>query len=161
MRRRFCLPNDMLMFLAVILFDQLIKIVVKLSMVPGESIPVVRDVFHLTFVLNPGAAFGIMENQRLFFVLAGTIVIAAAFCMYPTIRKMDRWMHYGVMALLGGAVGNLIDRIESGLVVDYLDFRFWPVFNLADIAIVIGVGSMLYSILFLGEGSQRKRRNIR
>lgn len=149
------------MFLLVILSDQLIKMVVKLFMAPGESIPIVEDVFHLTFVLNPGAAFGIMENQRLFFVLAGIIVMVAALFMYPSIRKMDRWMHYGVVALLGGAGGNLIDRIESGLVVDYLDFRFWPVFNLADIAIVIGVGCMLYSILFLGEDTSSKGRAVR
>ena len=139
---------DILLFLLVILFDQIVKIAVKLSMLPGESIPIVPEVFHLTYVLNPGAAFGILEHQRMFFIFAGLIVMGVAIWIYPRLRRMDNWLHYGMMALLGGAVGNLIDRVANGLVVDFLDFRFWPVFNIADIAIVIGVGCMIYAILF-------------
>lgn len=161
MSQKFHVPGDVLMFICLVLADQFVKLMVKLFMVPGESIPIVDNVFHLTFVLNPGAAFGIMENQRLFFVAAGIVVMVAALILYPSIRRMDRWMHYGVVALLGGAGGNLIDRIENGLVVDYLDFRFWPVFNLADIAIVTGVGCMLYSILFLEDGISGKGRTVR
>lgn len=142
------IPMDILLFLIVILFDQAVKIAVKLSMLPGESIPIVPDVFHLTYVLNPGAAFGILENQRMFFILAGFVVLGVAVWLYPRLRRMDRWLHYGTMALLGGAVGNLIDRVENGLVVDFLDFRFWPVFNIADVAIVAGVACMIYAILF-------------
>ena len=139
---------DLLLFFFIVLFDQVVKVIVKLAMLPGESIPVIPQVFHLTYVLNPGAAFGILEHQRAFFIVAGVMVLAAALWLYPRLRHADRWMLYGSMALLGGAVGNLIDRIENGLVVDFLDFRFWPVFNIADIAIVAGVGCMIYAILF-------------
>ncbi len=155
MKRRLRIPKDIVLFIFVILVDQFIKVVVEHHMVPGESIPVFKDVFHLTFVLNPGAAFGILEDQRLFFVWMGGVILAVAAVMYPSLHRMDVWMRYGAAALLGGAAGNLIDRIENGLVVDFLDFRFWPVFNIADIAIVVGVGCMLYSIVFCSEDNNR------
>jgi len=148
LRPKVSFPMDILLFFLVIAFDQIVKIAIKLSMLPGESIPIVPDIFHLTYVLNPGAAFGILENQRLFFIFAGILVMGAAGLLYPRLRRMDAWLHYGAMALLGGAAGNLIDRVENGLVVDFLDFRFWPVFNIADIAIVAGVACMIYAILF-------------
>ena len=136
------------LFFCIILVDQIIKLIVRLNMMPGESIPLVPQVFHFTYVLNPGAAFGILENQRMFFIVAGIFILLAALLLYPRLRQQDPWLRYGCVALLGGAVGNLIDRIHNGLVVDFLDFRIWPVFNIADIAIVGGVGCMLYAILF-------------
>ena len=128
------------LFFGIILVDQIVKLIVRLNMMPGESIPLVPQVLHFTYVLNPGAAFGILENQR--------IILLAALLLYPRLKRQNPWLRYGCIALLGGAVGNLIDRIHNGLVVDFLDFRIWPVFNIADIAIVGGVGCMLYAILF-------------
>ncbi|MBQ1510680.1 MAG: signal peptidase II [Selenomonadaceae bacterium] len=136
------------LFFGIILVDQIVKLIVRLNMMPGESIPLVPQVFHFTYVLNPGAAFGILENQRMFFIVAGIVILLAVLLLYPRLRRQNPWLRYGCIALLGGAVGNLIDRIYNGLVVDFLDFRIWPVFNVADIAIVGGVGCMLYAILF-------------
>lgn len=144
-----------LLFFGIIILDQIVKLAVKFTMVPGESIPLIPQVFHFTYVLNPGAAFGILENQRIFFIVAGVLILLFFACLYPRMRKQDPWMHYGCIALLGGAVGNLIDRIYNGLVVDFFDFRIWPVFNIADIAIVCGVGSMLYAIFFKSSGAKR------
>ena len=84
----------------------------------------------------------------MFFIVAGIFILLAALLLYPRLKRQNPWLRYGCIALLGGAVGNLIDRIHNGLVVDFLDFRIWPVFNIADIAIVGGVGCMLYAILF-------------
>ncbi|MBR2214487.1 MAG: signal peptidase II [Selenomonadaceae bacterium] len=137
-----------IIFFALVMLDQLVKLAVKVFMYPGESIPILPQIFHLTYVLNPGAAFGILENQRLFFILAGGVVLLAALYFLPKIRQESAVMHYGCAALLAGAVGNLIDRVYNGLVVDFLDFRFWPVFNIADIAIVLGVGCMMYALMF-------------
>ena len=117
-------------------------------MLPGMSIPVIRDIFHITFVLNPGAAFGILANQRFFFIAIGVAILVAAMYFYPRLRRQDVWIRYGTALLLGGAAGNLIDRIRYGLVIDFFDFRIWPVFNIADIAIVVGVGCIIYAILF-------------
>lgn len=114
----------------------------------GMSIPVIPHVFHITYILNAGAAFGILENQQWFFILVGILVLGAAAWFYSCLQRENAYIRYGVSLLLGGAAGNLIDRIFRGSVIDFFDFRIWPVFNIADIAIVVGVGCIIYSILF-------------
>lgn len=140
--------RDKIFFLVVVAVDQLTKAIVMRSMVPGQSIPIVRDVFHLTYVLNPGAAFGILSNQRMFLLVTGAALILATAYFYPLLKKSDAWLRLGATAILSGAVANLIDRVQTGFVVDFFDFRIWPVFNVADIAIVTGMGLMIYAILF-------------
>ena len=135
----------------IILLDQLVKLYIQSTMLPGMSFPIVQDVFHITFVLNPGAAFGILANQQFFFIGIGIAILLAAVYYYPMLKKQDIWIRYGAALLLGGAVGNLIDRIRYGVVIDFFDFRIWPVFNVADIAIVVGVGCIIYALLFRGE----------
>lgn len=135
----------------IILLDQLVKLYVQSTMLPGMSFPIIQDVFHITFVLNPGAAFGILANQQFFFIGIGIAILLAAVYYYPMLKKQDIWIRYGAALLLGGAVGNLIDRIRYGVVIDFFDFRIWPVFNVADIAIVVGVGCIIYALLFRGE----------
>lgn len=135
----------------IILLDQLVKLYVQSTMLPGMSFPIIQDVFHITFVLNPGAAFGILANQQFFFIGIGLLILLAAVYYYPMLKKQDIWIRYGAALLLGGAVGNLIDRIRYGVVIDFFDFRIWPVFNVADIAIVVGVGCIIYALLFRGE----------
>lgn len=136
------------LFFGIIILDQLVKNIVKFSMTPGESIPIVAGVFHLTYVLNPGAAFGMMENQRWFFVVAAAVFIIVGSCFYYKLVREGLFFRYGCMALLGGAAGNLIDRVSIGPVIDFFDFRVWPVFNIADIAIVLGVACMIYDVAF-------------
>ena len=133
-------------FLAIIL-DQLVKIYVVSNMKLGESIPVVQDIFHLTYVLNPGAAFGILENHRWFFIAICVAILLGVAIFYKSIRRECAMFRYGLGLLLGSAVGNLIDRIQNGLVVDFLDFRIWPVFNIADIAICVGAVMLVVSLL--------------
>ena len=137
----------------VILIDQLAKQAVEHFMMPGESIPIIAGVFHLTFVLNPGAAFGILENQQWFFIVVALVLIVGASAFYYKVAREGPFFRYGCMALVGGAAGNLIDRLTVGTVVDFFDFRVWPVFNIADIAIVLGMASMVYDIMFSRSGS--------
>ena len=136
------------LFFGILVLDQLVKGLIQVSYLPGESTPIIKNVFHITYVLNPGAAFGLLENQTWFFILAAAAISVAFVLCYPRLRRECGFLHYGCVALVAGAIGNLIDRIKTGLVVDFLDFRIWPVFNLADIAIVLGVVSMVYAILF-------------
>lgn len=144
---------DKVLFLGVVALDQFTKALVMKSMVPGESIPILQDIFHLTYVLNPGAAFGILSNQRAFLLATGAVLIVATAYFYPLLKKSDGCLQLGATMILSGAVANLIDRVQTGFVVDFFDFRIWPVFNVADIAIVLGMGFMIYSILFrLDEG---------
>lgn len=138
----------LVLFFLILVADQLTKFIVDAVFLPGESVPVLGSVFHLTYVLNPGAAFGLLEHARWFFILAAVALMVAFFCYRDRLSRQDAFFYYGCVALLAGAVGNLIDRIRLGVVIDFFDFRIWPVFNVADVAIVLGVASMIYAIIF-------------
>ena len=132
----------------LILADQAIKFLVVSYMKLGASIPVLAGIFHITYIENPGAAFGLFANQRVIFIVAAALVIAAACLMYRRLMSEKVIVRWGVALLLGGAAGNLIDRVRIGCVIDFLDFRIWPVFNIADIGICIGVALLMYALLF-------------
>ena len=134
--------------ICIVVLDQVVKFLVTHEMFPGMSIPVIQDVFHITFVLNPGAAFGILAHQRSFFIVMGIVIAILGGLFSPYIRRQCRIFRCGTALLLGGALGNLIDRVRFGHVIDFFDFRIWPVFNIADIAIVVGVAAIIYAILF-------------
>lgn len=136
-----------LISLAVIILDRVTKILVQSYLAEGESIPVVPGVMSLTYILNPGAAFGMLEHQRLFFILMTVAVIAVLIYFWRRIKEEAIVVQLGAAFFLGGAVGNLIDRIETGFVIDFFDFYFWPIFNVADIFICVGVGLIVWNIV--------------
>lgn len=133
--------------LAVVILDQFSKYIVVENMVRGESIPIIEEVFHLTYILNPGAAFGMFAHNRLFFIAIAVIVIGIIIWARREILASPWEVKAGCGLFLGGAIGNLIDRARQGLVIDFFDFRIWPVFNIADIAICIGVGLIIWNLL--------------
>ena len=130
----------------VFVIDQLVKHLVVSTMHLGQSFPVIKGIFHITYVLNPGAAFGMLEHQRWFFIVVALAAVLLGVFFYRKLQQESILMRSGAGLLLGGAVGNLADRIQSGLVVDFLDFRVWPVFNIADTAICAGAGILIYDI---------------
>ena len=134
------------LFFILLVLDQLSKCFIRMYMIPGESIPIVSGIFHITYVLNPGAAFGMLAHQRWFFIVVALAAVLLGVFFYKRLQQESILMRSGAGLLLGGAVGNLADRIQSGLVVDFLDFRVWPVFNIADIAICAGAGILIYDI---------------
>lgn len=142
---------EKVLFAGIIALDQFTKSRVVATMRLGESIPVVQDFFHFTYVTNPGAAFGILPNQRLFFLVMGGALLVLFAIFYPRIPKTDRLLKFGVLCLVSGSTANLIDRVQLGAVVDFFDFRVWPIFNVADIAVVIGMFVMVYVIIFMEE----------
>ena len=131
----------------LVALDQASKLWIASSMRLGQSIPVLEGIFHITYIENPGAAFGLFANQRWMFLGAGAALLLFAAASYRRIRREGRLTRCGAALLLGGAVGNLIDRIRLGRVIDFLDFRVWPVFNIADIGICVGVGCILFALL--------------
>ena len=137
----------MLVALLVIIFDQLTKYYVVSNFYLGESVPVIENIFHWTYILNPGAAFGMFEGSRWFFVVIAIGVLVGIWYMKDEINEGGWMMQYGAALFGGGAIGNLIDRARSGLVIDFFDFRIWPVFNVADIAICVGVAMILWKVL--------------
>lgn len=133
--------------LAVVILDQFSKYIVVENMALGESVPIIEEVFHLTYILNPGAAFGMFAHNRLFFIAIAVIVIGIIIWARREILASPWEVKAGCGLFLGGAIGNLIDRARQGLVIDFFDFRIWPVFNIADIAICIGVGLIIWNLL--------------
>lgn len=134
---------------AVIIFDRLVKKLVTSNMVPWETIPVIEDIFHFTYVQNRGAAFSMWQGQWL--ILIGLPLVAIAAGLVLIYLKRDKWdkaMLTAVAMICGGGLGNLIDRIALGYVVDIFDFRVFPVFNIADIFICMGCGLMVLDVLF-------------
>ncbi|MBN1526721.1 MAG: signal peptidase II [Candidatus Omnitrophica bacterium] len=118
--------------------DRLSKYAVCASLGYGGSVPVVPGIFHLTLTRNTGAAFGILKDGRFFFIGASLAAIAAIAVYISRRSPKDMLVSLALGLILGGASGNLVDRIRYGYVIDFLDFRVWPVFNIADSCITIG-----------------------
>ncbi len=136
--------NTILTAIAVTILDQVVKWFVQGHMDLGESIPLIPHVFHLTYIMNPGAAFGILEYQHTFFLGIVVILFAAYLIMRRRIPKNPVYFPIGIGMVLGGALGNAIDRVRYQGVVDFFDFRVWPIFNVADIAICVGMALILW-----------------
>ncbi len=131
---------------AVFGLDQLSKFIAVRSLNIDESLPVAENIFHFTLILNTGAAFGLLKGAVFFFIAVGIFAVCAI-TLYA--RKMSKPFFPRDMALgliLGGVLGNLADRLRFGYVIDFLDFRIWPVFNLADSAVTIGAILLIISV---------------
>ncbi len=135
--------------LLVLVVDQLSKYYVATHFRLLESVPVIENIFHWTYILNPGAAFGMMAGGRWLFVLIAASVLGGVWYLRKDIEEGGWWLQYGTALFVGGALGNLIDRARQGLVIDFFDFRIWPIFNVADIAICVGVGMIIWKILVM------------
>ncbi|WP_338825323.1 signal peptidase II [Neomoorella humiferrea] len=137
-----------LLLVALVLgLDQLTKYIVRVNFQPNESLPVINSFFHLTYVNNPGAAFGLFAYKTPVFVAITVLVVAVILIAYRILPPGSPVMRLALALITGGALGNLIDRLRFGYVVDFLDFRVWPVFNLADVAIVSGVILLCWQLL--------------
>ena len=162
---------------AIVLLDQWTKALVQQQMSLMESIPVIPNLFNLTYIRNPGAAFGLFVGMNrsargLFFLaITGAAIVVIGYFFVASIRddrrlaraggsacnrygsRHNRWLRTGLALVFGGAIGNLIDRMRYGEVVDFLDFylgpHHWPAFNVADSSITIGVTILLAAAFFL------------
>lgn len=128
--------------IAVVALDRLTKNFFANLLNYGESIPVIKNFFHFTLVYNTGIAFGLFKNHGFVFIVVPLIaIILLVFNIYYYRQNNDALSKMYIFAfslILGGAIGNLYDRIMYGHVIDFIDFRVWPVFNIADSAITVG-----------------------
>ena len=136
--------------------DQIIKYWALNYLKEIESIPVINNIFNLTYVENRGAAFGMLQNnQNIFIVVA--LIASCAGLYYLRTDKVNKIGKIGILLVISGAMGNLIDRIKLGFVVDYLDFHIiWSyVFNLADCFVVVGT---IFLCLYIITSEQKEDR---
>ncbi len=136
--------------LPILIIDQLTKFIVLKNFQPGESLPIIKNIFHISLVLNKGVAFGVLQEQGTKFVwiiYVCAIIITFILISYKKFFHKGRSTQVFLSLILAGAIGNLIDRVRFGYVIDFLDFRIWPVFNIADSAITIGTILLALQIL--------------
>jgi len=141
----------------VILADQITKYIIKINLALYDNIIVIDNFFNITHILNPGGAFGFfasgsLEVRRFIFLFMSSVVALFVLWFYKRCAVDFIFLSYGLALIFSGAMGNLIDRFRYGKVVDFLDFYIgsahWPAFNVADSAISIGMGILIYHILF-------------
>lgn len=148
-----------LLAIVIIIIDQITKWIVATQMTLGESIPVIQDIIYITSHRNKGAAFGILQGQMWFFYIVTIIVIIGIVYYMQKEAKNSRLFGVSLGLILGGAIGNFIDRLFRGEVVDFVNtypFGYnFPIFNVADSALCIGVG--LLFIKMIGDERRQKK----
>lgn len=154
-RRKYFLLLSIAGFLVSL--DQLTKTLVVGNFSLGESRDVIKNFFNLTLIHNTGAAFGILANlnpaiREPFFLIIPSLTLVAILYAFHKLRDDEVGSIFGLILIVGGAIGNLIDRMRLGYVVDFLDFHWFsryhfPAFNIADSAICVGVGILIFNLL--------------
>ncbi|MBE6564173.1 MAG: signal peptidase II [Ruminococcaceae bacterium] len=142
---------EVLVIAAVVVLDQLSKILTVKLLKPIGTFPIIEDVLHLTYVENTGASFGILKDHRWVFMTVSTVAILAILILLIVWRdRLSPMGGFSMAMIVGGGIGNMIDRIAYGYVVDMIDFRLihFAVFNVADSFIVVGTILLAVYVLF-------------
>ncbi len=127
----------------VFVIDRITKIVAVSAMSYGQSIEVLPNIFQLTLVFNNGTAFGLLKGQNTILAIITAIAVVLLVAYAVTHKNHSLAVSAAIGFILGGALGNLLDRIKFGYIIDFLDFRVWPVFNIADSAITAGMAILI------------------
>jgi signal peptidase II len=154
MERHFWVPFT----LVLIAVDRITKAWATASLAIGHPAPLVGDAIRLTRVHNVGGAFGIFPENGIIFVIVSFAVAAALLVLLVTRRIRGVFLRMGLATVLAGAIGNLIDRLMNGYVLDFFEIRGFPVFNLADACITVGAGLIIVHVLFGGERHRSDRQ---
>lgn len=146
-----------IIIMGVFLLDQFSKFLVISFLELGDSFALIPGFFRITYTENPGAAFGILAYRTNFFLIITLILLFIIVVLLIKVDKKYYLLKVGLALQLGGALGNFVDRIRTGYVVDFFDFAFWPIFNVADVAIVAGV---VILILFVIKEPDEEKENV-
>ena len=140
--------KSIIIIFVVFILDQITKYFIVKNFYFGESVAVIENVFHITYITNTGTAFGMLQKYGNI-LLAFSVVAIILISILVFKQKTNSITHPLALSLiLGGAFGNLVDRIFRGEIIDFLDFRVWPIFNIADSAITVGIIVLFYHSLF-------------
>ncbi|MBR2371046.1 MAG: signal peptidase II [Clostridia bacterium] len=141
-----------LLIIAFVYLDQITKYLAVIFLKALDTFPLIQDVFHLTYVENRGAAFGMLSNHRWVFMIISTVgIIALSIYMFYN-RRESKLQNTALSMIIAGGIGNMIDRIALGYVVDFFDFTLinFAVFNVADVFVCVGCGlEVLYMLILL------------
>ncbi len=132
----------LLIVFGILLVDQCTKYIVSKIVGLGNSVALIRGILYITYVKNTGAGFGIFKNQNTLLIFISLIVVGLI--LFYLNKILEYGLCFPFSLIFSGAIGNLIDRILFGYVRDFIDFRIWPTFNIADSCITIGIFLMLY-----------------
>lgn len=140
---------NIILIILVIGLDQLTKYLTTANLDLGETFPVIKDVFHFTYVENKGAAFGMLAEHRWVFMIVSIVGLTALFVWLIVSKPQSKWTSIGVAFVIGGGIGNMIDRVARGFVVDMIDCRFidFYVFNVADSFVCIGCAMVILGLI--------------
>ncbi len=152
--------KHVVLLVAVVLLDQLSKWGIQSSIDLSESIEIIPNFFHITYVHNTGAAWSMLEGKMVFFYIITVLFLIGMVYFYRTLDKKDWISQIGVILMIAGALGNFIDRLFLQYVRDFLDFIIlgydFPIFNIADISLCVGVGCVLLSMFLEYYGGFKK-----
>ena len=140
----------LLMSAALVGIDQWLKLLAKEFLKPGETTPLIQDVLHLTYLENRGAAFGMMQNKKWLLVWATAAVLLILILAVMAGKIKGTFPLFSVCTIIGGGIGNLIDRVYRGYVIDYIHVKIvnFAIFNFADICVTVGTAMLIFYLLF-------------
>lgn len=144
-----------LVALILLSLDQFSKYLIRQKMSLSESIPIIKSIFHITYVENTGIAFGLFPQGNSIFITVSLIIILVIVFFERRNALKSTGERFCLGLVLGGALGNLIDRLRFGFIIDFLDFRIWPIFNLADSGVCIGGILMAFFLLRKRPGKEK------
>lgn len=141
----------------VVILDQWTKTLVREALAVGEGIAPLAflgDFFHILHWKNTGAAFGFFQNANLILMILGILIVIVLTSYYFTMKDNNLLIRIGMSMAIGGALGNLVDRVTQGYVTDFLSFGKFPIFNVGDSAVTVGVGLMVLALLLESQGKK-------
>jgi len=144
----------------VVALDQLTKYLIQANLDLNSTIPLIDGIFHITYIQNSGAAFSMFQNKTGFLIAMQLAVITVVLVYLIKRQKKEHWCLLLSLSLIAaGGMGNLIDRALNGYVVDFLDFRIWPIFNVADISVCVGCGLLVLYMFFVEPKLSKEKGN--
>lgn len=150
-----------IVILLSVIVDQVSKMLVAAALPAIGSLPLIQDILHFTYVENRGAAFGMLENHRWIFMVLSVLGIGAMAVWLVIEKPKSRWMQAAVALVIGGGIGNMIDRVRLGYVIDFIDCRFidFYVFNIADSCVCVGCALFLLIVVIEEVKSQKAKKD--
>lgn len=150
-----------IVILLAIIADQVSKLIVAAKLPEIGTLPLIEDIFHFTYLENRGAAFGMLADHRWVFMLLSVLGIGALIVWLIIEKPKSRWLQCAVSLIIGGGIGNMIDRVRLGFVIDFIDCRFidFYVFNIADSCVCVGCAMFLIAVIADEIKNSKEKKN--